>query len=76
MFMLLKKLRALIHLFCIPSLEVLVQRQLQEAERELLSAENNFDHATATVEMFKDRCERLRRQLTQIEESRRKTQAT
>lgn len=75
MFALLKKLRSLIYVFCIPPLEVLVQRQLEEAERELLSAENAFDHATATVDMFKDRCQRLRHQLTEIKESG-KNQAT
>lgn len=75
MFALLKKLRRLSYTFCIPPLEVLVQRQLEEAERELLSAESAFDHAAATVEMFQDRCERLRRQLTHIQESG-KNQAT
>lgn len=75
MFSLMKRLRSLVQIFCIPPLEVLVQRQLQEAERELLSAENAFDHAAATVEMFKERCERLRRQLTHIKESG-KTEAT
>ncbi|TYK74333.1 hypothetical protein FSY45_19405 [Comamonas sp. Z1] len=69
MFALVKKLRRLSYTFCIPPLEVLVQRQLEEAERELLSAENAYDHAAATVEMFHERCERLRRQLTHIQES-------
>ena len=66
MLQLLKPLRQLAYLFCIPSLEVLVQRQLHEAERELLNAEHDFDRATATVSMYAERCARLRRQLRQI----------
>ena len=37
---------------------------LEEAERDLLAAEANFDHVSAQVDMYKTRVERLRRTIS------------
>lgn len=63
---LIKLIRRAISIFFIPPLIKIVQRDLEEAQRELLSAERSFDHASATVILFEERCSRLKRQLEKL----------
>lgn len=62
----LKKLNIFSNPLRAPSLAQIVQRQLDEAERQLLAAEASFDHASATVSLYNDRCERLRSTLQKM----------
>lgn len=66
-----KGIVGLFGIFFIPPLSKLIQRQLEQSERDLLRAENEFDHASATVSMYEERCVRLRIKLDKLQEAER-----